>query len=696
MVLRKLATATLAAGLYLANAAAAETVSQDPGRSPESAGIAEKARLASSWRSLDLTSRTLTAGPVPAAWDAGLFLDVGTLETSLGQIVGLKLRRSGQGLLAGTSVTVEGMRLKPDAGSLEAELDLAAEKAGFSLPLKVAANVTFQGVSKGSDGTSSLVTLRIEPTGISPHSDGSLLDIAKRSFLTAVIPDLLVLFADPHLFEARIPLPDHVEVPLGLEKTQTIPVNGGSGSVTIQTSMAKGSVAQDISYGGVVFGRKGVWLLGRLAEGAASDRVADEPPASLAELRSRVEALRASVTAELDRSKTPSGAGVHVGKSALLALTDKIRKLDPSLRRVTFKTVGKNGNLAGKRQDLGILGNLGIQASLLDAGAGSGGVGIEFGQATWSQKSLMLPLDATLDAEAKIQLNVDMIASGVVRTSVGLVGHGSGSMTAIAQPVVTGSGDRKVAAIEFPGSCSALQADVKTDGVLKGDLGWMKVPSIGGRISSSLGPIPPVLVLDGRPHLVRVAAKNFGDWSVEAPHSALAVAFAPEAFAASDDGIDLVVRLRVAPVVADGPRPDADEALDRAARTETEQVSAATKDALAQLAPAPCPASSGFALLLGDLVFGSNNEIVRLLVLLGKLPKEAWETVEHLGHEVSIDKVKGWIDDPQGSLKRGEFGKLADHVGHELSVDKGKEWIQHPADAARRGAVGRVIRGKLP
>jgi hypothetical protein len=132
----------------------------------EIGSIAARERLASYWRSLDLTARTLSAGPIPAAWDAGLFLDLKTLDTVIGQIDGTTIRRDGAGVLGGTSVIVRGVHLRPGSGVLGAELDLAAGKAGFSLPLQVAANVTYQGITDDPASGSSVLTLRIEPTGI--------------------------------------------------------------------------------------------------------------------------------------------------------------------------------------------------------------------------------------------------------------------------------------------------------------------------------------------------------------------------------------------------------------------------------------------------------------------------------------------------------------------------------------------------
>jgi hypothetical protein len=677
--------------LGLCAAAAFSESDHSTSTSSDNGGIAARARQGSYWRSLDLTAQTLAAGPIPAAWDAGLFLDLKTLDAIISPIDGTIIRRGGGGILAGTSVYVRSVRLKPEAGILGAEVDLVAEKSGISLPLTVAANVTYQGIAEDPSGKLSVLTLRIEPTGISSNS---LLNAAEHSFLTAVVPDLLVLFADPHVFEVHVPLPNQLEVPLGLQKEQTIPVNGGAGTVSIAASMEKGTVTQRLAYGGIVFGDDGIWLLAKVDDTGTPKAATKEPPADLAELKKAVEALRTSVASSLGHMSTShaKSAELYIGKATFLALAEKLRLLDPGKRRVTFKTTGQSGYLAGKRQSLGILGNLGVQAVLLDNDAGSGSIQFDFGQASWTQKTLTIPVSATMNAEAKIQLNVDVIASGAVRTSVGVVGQGGGAMTASAKPILAGSGDGGVAAIEFSGSCSTVGADIKTDGVLKTDFGWTKVPSIGGRISSPVGPLPPVLVLNRRPYFVRVPKKSFGDWSVTPPHPAAVVSLTPSAFTGSDEGFELAIHFAATSVDIKGPQVEQEtDAAEKETRDRAEQTSNETSSVLKNIVSAPCPGSSEFALLLGDLEFGSNNDLVRLFVLVGRLPQEALETVQHLGKEVSIEKVKGWIDDPKGSLERGEFGKVAGRVGHELSTDKVKEWAKDPGTSFTRSTPGQIL-----
>jgi hypothetical protein len=82
--------------------------------------------------------------------------------------------------------------------------------------------------------------------------------------------------------------------------------------------------------------------------------------------------------------------------------------------------------------------------------------------------------------------------------------------------------------------------------------------------------------------------------------------------------------------------------------------------------PPPCPGDTNFALLLGDLEFGPNNEIVKLLVQIGKLPRAALKEAERLGGELSTDKVKGWVERPADSFKRGEVGQTLRRWGFRL------------------------------
>lgn len=667
------------------------------GAMPGVGRIAEHERMLSYWQSLNLTAQTLSAGPVPAAWSAGLFLDIQTLNSALDQINGLTARYAGKGLLANTAVTVTGIRLKPENGALGAELDLVAAHSGFSLPLKATANITYQGVAKSASDESPILSLRIEPMEFSSNARS---DSTEQNFLTTLLPDLLVLFADPHALEIRLPLPDQLSVPFGFEKQQTIPVNGGEGSVSYTASMERGTVEEHLAYPGLVFTKDGIWLLAKLDKKQQLESEFDQTPAIPTDLPKVISELETSVTAKLQRVPIPSGgAELYIGKSSFLSLIEKLRSLEPSKRRVTFVTTGQNGHLAGRRQSLGVLGNIGVQANLLDNDSGSGSVVFNFGQASWGDGGLKLPLTAAMSAEAKVQLNIDVIASGVVRTSVGLVGQGSGSLTAGAKPVLLGAGDQSIAAVQFTDSCSTVRADIRTDGVLKTDFGWTKVPSVGGRISSPVGPLPPVLVLDRRPFFVRTPTRTIGNWSVSLRYPAFVMNMKPSRFGSNPEGLELAVSLETTPVVLQEDGSDLGQRLsaaERKSREQADKVSAASAEILkGGIATGTCPGSSEFALLLGDLEFGENNELVRLLVVLGKLPEAALDLARRLPGEVSPEKIKGWIENPGDSFKRGEAGRQLDRLQHETSPKKVEGWVEKPVESFERSTPGQIVRDPI-
>lgn len=681
----------------LAIGAAGVMTRSQQGASVGGGRIAEHERMLSYWRSLDLTAQTLSAGPVPGAWDAGLFLDAQALNSVLDQVNGLTARYGGQGVLAGATVAVTGVRLKPRNGALGAELDLVATHSGFSLPLKATANVTYQGVAKPATGASPVLSLRIEPIEFSSSARS---DNTERSLLTTLLPDLLVLFADPHALEIRLPLPDQLSVPLGFEKQQTVLMNGGEGSVSYTASMERGTIEEHLAYPGLVFTKDGIWLSARMDEKQPPDSSPKQPSAIPSDLPKAVAELEAAVSARLDRMSLPSGgAELYIGKSSFLSLAEQLRNLEPSKRRVTFVTTGQNGHLAGRRQSLGVLGNIGVQADLLDNNSGSGSVDFNFGQASWDDNGLKLPLTAAMSAEAKVQLNIDVIASGVVRTSVGLVGQGGGSLTAGAKPVLLGTGEQSIAAVQFTDSCSTVRADIRTDGVLKTDFGWTKVPSVGGRISSPVGPLPPVLVLDRRPFFVRTPTRTIGNWSISPRYPAFVMNMIPNRFSSNPEGLELAVRLETTPVVLQGDGADQDQRLsaaEQSTREQADKISAGSSKTLKGTAVAgACPGSSEFALLLGDLEFGESNDLVRLLVVLGKLPEAALDAAKRLPGEVSPEKIKGWIDNPGDSFKRGEAGRQLDHLQHETSPEKVQGWVEKPVESFERSTPGQIVKDPI-
>src|SRR5262249_48114495 len=157
----------------------------------------------------------------------------------------------------------------------------------------------------------------------------------------------------------------------------------------------------------------------------------------------------------------------------------------------------------------------------------------------------------------------------------------------------------------------------------------------------------------------------------------------------------LQVELRTTPLeMHQGNAASEDElkAAEGRVRAQADAIAASTADSLKKASASDsCAGNSEFALLLGDLEFGPNNDLVRVLVLLGKLPNEALETAKRLPGEVSPEKIKGWIDNPGDSFRRGEVGKQLDHLQKETSPEKLKEWTEKPVDSFKRSTPGQIL-----
>ena len=311
-------------------------------------------RLAAHWQSLELTARTLANGPSTEDWDASVFLNIDALNKLLDQIVGSKINYKGGGILSGVVIDVAGIRLLPHLGALDAEIELVASRSGISLPLTAVATVTFQGITRRGPGSQPTLTLRVEPTELAPHTGFAPLDVVARGFWDSLLPDLGVLLTDRRLFALQVPVPDHIQIPLGLQKRDTISVNGGGGSVSYAASMDSSLITQRVGYIGPVFTEKGLWLRARLDTGntgLATLAPPDPVGISTDELKARVAALGATLSAQLAAIAVPTGsASLHIGKAVFLSLAEKLQNLDPTQRRITLATVGQSGFLAGHRQ----------------------------------------------------------------------------------------------------------------------------------------------------------------------------------------------------------------------------------------------------------------------------------------------------------------------------------------------------------
>ena len=75
--------------------------------------------------------------------------------------------------------------------------------------------------------------------------------------------------------------------------------------------------------------------------------------------------------------------------------------------------------------------------------------------------------------------------------------------------------------------------------------------------------------------------------------------------------------------------------------------------------PAGCDGDSSTEVKLGPFVIDPNKEVVTFFVGIGKFTKEM---ADRIGHDVSTEKLREWIEDPVGSFKKSTPGQVVDQV----------------------------------
>jgi len=692
----KLALLILCLGIALPSAAAANFLDDlvDSVTAPDR--VILKKRTQARWQALELTRRSLNEAPVPAGWDAGVFVSTKSLGEVMGQLRGLRLENTAPGLLSGVQVDVVDIRVLSSVGSAHAELKLRAAKGDLAVDLHVAAAASFQRVDRPGGDKGTVAYFRIEPLTIEPTVELGWFNFGLRGFWARLVPELASLLADPKIFEVGVPLRDSFSLTLGVKETRTESVNDRGATITYEASMPESVVEQRISYSAPLFTTDGFWIFGRLNEkGQAALKPAETENLTEEQLRLEVAQMERDITGKL--AALPAGRAdlqVYLGQELFRALARKIAQLPADHLRLTIVTRAATGFLAGRERRHAVLLDVAANAALADATKGRATVQFQPPAVSWNDGKLVVSLEADLDAYAPIKVHVDPPIGGGIGTSVGMVGNGRGRIVVTATPAVVSSKGLQMAVLDARMGCELVHADLRTDGVFKTDFGWTKVPSIGGRLEIPIGreAATPRLLVARRPQFVRLP---ISDRSTKAPWvvrpAVLGAIVNIEPKTARLDAAGYLFAADVSVTSVPAPAQDAvwkTTADDAERRTEATAIQneTAARAALKEIKyESKCDLKPKFALLLGDLEFGDNNEIVKFLVALGKLPQQALEELKRLGHEVSTEKVRSWLDDPKGSFERGEAGRQLKKLEHETSPAKVKEWVEKPADSLKRG-----------
>ena len=196
--------------------------------------------------------------------------------------------------------------------------------------------------------------------------------------------------------------------------------------------------------------------------------------------------------------------------------------------------------------------------------------------------------------------------------------------------------------------------------------GWMSMPKLGFQVEQLVdqqAQIPKLLV-DDIPHRLALPTHDAGPVKVTSAYGSVDVSFTPVRMDVTHQGYLILTESRVTPVAVGAPVRDYAQERIALQAAITEQY---------RQQPVACPSSDGLTVLIAGVEFGKNNELVKLLVAIGRLPQEALKTLEHLSGEVSTEKVREWTQNPVDSFQRSDLGKTTDYVADRLGIS-GWRW----------------------
>jgi hypothetical protein len=364
---------------------------------------------------------------------------------------------------------------------------------------------------------------------------------------------------------------------------------------------------------------------------------------------------------------------VRINKEVFIALGNDIAALPDDKRRIDVKSTQREGRLAETKWRDDLLGEGGAFAELSGDEALKGS--IQFGKpsVTWGDDRLVLAMPVMVTSESSVHVHLDPLIGGGAGTTIGINGSGAANIVASATPVLMNKDDLRAALLQGDLQCKLVDAVVASDGRLKVDFGWTKVPSIGAKLQVPIGrdAMAPTPLFDGRPQFVEIpsigpdekdaAAKP---WRFVPAHRAIKVALVPVHAQGGAQGFEFSAELAITPLPVDGTAESIEKAR-RAVAAEASTYAARVADAAATLKPQKdCALKPDFAVLLGGIEFGPQNEIV-------KFARNAWH-----------DMTKG--PGPNNELRKlvEGAGDAADHAAKEAEKSANK-LVTKPVDAIK-------------
>ena len=571
----------------------------------------ERDRTISEWRSLSETDDLLKEKPIPEAWPAGVFISERGLNNALeslkdGQIsYDPEFKPDEDTVVNLRTVTAD---LQPGFAWVYFRLDAYSKKRDLTVKFGGQASLDFKGIEEGENGNAQAV-FALSPLRLDPEFGWGWFNFNLRRYATHLIESGLVLrFTEA--FTLKLPFKNKITYDLKQNFTETLPVRDRQNEnwIKVQVTVPPHELSQKIQTASAVVLDGGIWLLTDFHEKPRATKTIDPPAeiqADIVKKRKNLEQIRRPKLNDADVAFWINGTVAHL-------IQDKIEQLPVANRTATIKSVEFKGRLADQEWRDEVLGKVGVFAELANPGAIAASVVMKAVRMSWTKgRRLRVSFNAQTEAEASVKLEVEPVIGGGVGTTLRLLGNTGMESALDASIEIREVGENKVVMLKPNIGCGEVDVPLQTDGKAKFAEAWVSVPPVAANITVPVGQqiVPDLLLFsdlpfqrhgrgpDGKPAKI----KNGDDHFLFAPAWTEAqYALVPRRVEGDDSGIWLAAKLSTKFLNSETLGYDRAAAEKKLAASVTEVQ-----------ARGDCPGEPGFDLKIGDLAFGSNNEIVK-------------------------------------------------------------------------------------
>ena len=600
-------------------------------------------------KALDKAAQLALQRPDPRQWDATLFIPGSKLaELTKAAFKGVAIETSVTSL-PNLRLAITDVKVKSEYGTGEIDLMLTAGTTGGIELAKLHGSAALvyhsYSIERESGDATVRLALAIRSLGVTDGSQAGawLEDLIGDGFTT--------LFADRLCLD--IPMPGRFKLDTDYNKVHPLKTEGGraTGLVQVRVKTEKTVIVADARMAAALFVPAGLWLTASMKDIPDSE-IAIPPGATLSSLMSNYQKMA---------SRHPS---LFLRSGALVDfINNDVGKIDSKFRTGFASIDGHSGEIYYKPMRDKVLGNGGVKVSLANNDA-TGSLALDPITATWSDKGLRAEAGYKFEVkDAALAVHVDPCVTGGITSNVGCKASTESGILrgTVDVAIIKGDHDAVGIALRPVFDNQEIELKLRTDGrfklasiKLEAFGGWTKIPGIdisvpefGVNTRFGLGPesLPGFTLLTNAPRKLVVTddKEKAGKkrYRVNLPWTEQYLVVTPKKAQASKLGYEVECDVELTVLE------------DQSAASRILEVAAALSDKN----KAVLPEAGGIEVVLGDLEFGHNNDLVKLLRQIVEAFDNTYKTAKKAGKDVERELNVAY--------KKLEtvIGKSADEIG---------------------------------